>query len=136
MSASYQVDVVAADRMVWEGQSTQVVATTTEGEVGILAGHIPFIGALVPGSVQITAEDGRTEVIAVDGGFLSVSLERVAVISPYAQLAEEISLDKAQRELREVEALLDAGDISLETERRLHRAQAQVSAASRGKPTI
>jgi len=133
MAESFQVDVVAADRMVWEGRATQVVATTVDGEVGILAGHIPFIGALVPGSVEVTAEDGRRETIALDGGFLSVSLERVAVISPYAQLAGEISLSEAEHELREVQALRDQGDISLETERRFHRAVAQVRAASRGR---
>jgi F-type H+-transporting ATPase subunit epsilon len=131
MAESFPVEVVAADRMVWEGQAVQVIALTTEGEVGILAGHIPLIATLAPGSAEITAESGDRAVIAVDGGFLSVAMDRVAIISPYAQLADEISLDEAERALRDAQGKRDAGDNSLDTERQFHRAVAQVKAARR-----
>jgi F-type H+-transporting ATPase subunit epsilon len=131
MAESFPVEVVAADRMVWEGRAIQVIATTTEGEIGILAGHIPLIATLAPGSAEVMAEDGRGYVIAVDGGFLSVAMEKTAIISPYAQLADEITLAEAEKALREAQAAREAGDNSLETERQFHRAVAQVKAASR-----
>ncbi|MDR0417283.1 MAG: F0F1 ATP synthase subunit epsilon [Propionibacteriaceae bacterium] len=145
MADTFRVEVVAADRLVWEGEATQVVATTTEGEIGILAHHIPLIAVLAGGAVDgapaaaraeagpvvVTTADGRSEVIAVDGGFLSVERDRTAVISPYAQLAREISLSQAQADLRAAQAKREAGDSSAETMRDYHRAIAQVKAASR-----
>jgi F-type H+-transporting ATPase subunit epsilon len=131
MADTFQVEVVAADRTVWEGEATQVVATTVEGEIGILAHHIPLLAALAPGRAEITTVDGRREVIAVDGGFLSVELDRTAIISPYAQLAAEISLAEAETALRAAQAKRDTGDQSLETKRDYDRAIAQVKAATR-----
>ncbi|MDR1807181.1 MAG: F0F1 ATP synthase subunit epsilon [Propionibacteriaceae bacterium] len=129
MAESFPVDVVAADREVWIGRATQVIATTTEGEIGILAGHIPTIATLAPGSAEITTEDGGREVIAVDGGFLSVSATQVAIISPYAQLAQELSLPAAEKALRDAAAKREEGDNSLDTQRQFNRALAQVKAA-------
>jgi F-type H+-transporting ATPase subunit epsilon len=43
------VSVVSADREVWSGVAKQVVARTTEGEIGILPGHEPLLGILSAG---------------------------------------------------------------------------------------
>ncbi|HLS32508.1 MAG TPA: F0F1 ATP synthase subunit epsilon, partial [Brevibacterium sp.] len=42
--AALTVVVVSADREVWNGEATRVVARTTEGEIGVLAGHEPLMG--------------------------------------------------------------------------------------------
>ncbi|MDR1449024.1 MAG: F0F1 ATP synthase subunit epsilon [Propionibacteriaceae bacterium] len=147
MAETFHVEVVAASQSVWEGEATQLTATTTEGEIGILARHGPLLAMLAggdtaaglknaalgrePGPVVVTTADGRSEVIAVDGGFLAVESDRTAVISPYAQLAEEISLDEAQANLRRAQAKRDGGDNSPQTLRDYHRAIAQVKAVSR-----
>jgi F-type H+-transporting ATPase subunit epsilon len=44
-----QVTVVSATAEVWSGEATMVVARTTEGEIGILAGHEPTLGVLAEG---------------------------------------------------------------------------------------
>lgn len=75
-----KVNVVAADREVWSGTAKQVTARTTEGELGILAGHQPILAALEPGEVRIAATNG--EVVAkVDGGFLSMEHNTVAIVA-------------------------------------------------------
>jgi len=48
-------------------------------------------------------------------------------------LADEVSLDEAKDEERAAQAARDAGDNSVETLRRLHRARAQVKAAQRAR---
>ena len=52
-----QVELVAADRKVWEGEADMVVARTVDGELGILPGHTPLLGVLVEGEVRIKAAD-------------------------------------------------------------------------------
>ena len=76
-----QVELVAADRTVWSGQATRVIARTTEGDVGILAHHSPLLSVLVQGVVEIHAEDGDDLVVAIDGGFLSVAANRVSILT-------------------------------------------------------
>ena len=53
------VELVAADRKVWEGEAAQVSARTMEGELGILPGHTPLLGILVEGEVRIESTSGQ-----------------------------------------------------------------------------
>ena len=48
-STPLRVEVVSAQGLIWEGDAVQVIARTTEGDIGILANHEPFMGILVPG---------------------------------------------------------------------------------------
>ena len=125
------VEVVCADGRVWEGEATQVTARTTEGDVGILARHEPFLAALVPGAVEVITVQGEREIMAVDGGFVSVADNRVSVIAQYAKIAQEISLEGAEKELREAEKALNEGETDEATRRHFNRASAQVKAAQK-----
>ena len=71
MAEPMQVEVVCADRVVWSGKSSNIIAKTVEGDIGILPGHEPVLAVLVPGAVEIFSEDGPREIVAVDGGFSS-----------------------------------------------------------------
>lgn len=94
-----EVTLVAADRIVWSGEASLVVARTTEGEVGILRDHAPVLSVLVESGVEIeTAESGRMYAV-VDGGFLSVANNQVSILSGHAQLADEINVEEARRDL-------------------------------------
>lgn len=93
------VEVVAADRRVWEGSASIVVAKTPEGEIGIMAGHEPVLGLLVTGPVTVRTSDGQSVVAAVDSGFLSVSEDHVAVLAELAELADEIDVAAVEAEL-------------------------------------
>ncbi len=134
MAEPMQVEVVSADRVVWSGESTNVIAKTTDGEIGILPGHAPVLAVLQPSAVVIFCEDGKKrEVVAVDGGFVSVSQGRVSILSEYAQLADEVSIGQAERELAEAQRVLDTGDATDEDHRRYDRAAAQLRAAQKAQ---
>ncbi len=133
MADPMQVEVVAADRVVWSGTSPNIIAKTVAGEIGILPGHSPVLGVLLPSAVTIFCEDGRRETIAVDGGFISVSRGRVSILSEYARLAGELSLAEAERELAEAQRILDTGDATDEDHRRYDRANAQLRAAQKAQ---
>lgn len=124
-----QVVVVSADQVVWEGEADQIVARTSEGDIGILPNHSPVLAVLVPCGVEVFSTEGSREVVAVDGGFISVDHGRVSILSEYARMANEISLDEAERELADAEKRLDDGDQDDETRKRFLRASAQVRAA-------
>ncbi len=133
MAEPMQVEVVAADRVVWSGESSNIIAKTVEGEIGILPGHEPVLGVLVPSAVVIFDESGGREVVAVDGGFISMSQGRVSILSEYARMAGETSVSEAEKELAEAERVLDTGDGDDEDRKRLLRATAQLRAAQKAQ---
>ena len=53
-----KVSLLATDRAVWQGQASSVVLRTLDGELGILAGHVPMLSSLAVGPLFITAESG------------------------------------------------------------------------------
>ncbi|MBO1755890.1 MULTISPECIES: F0F1 ATP synthase subunit epsilon [Allobranchiibius] len=79
--APLDVQLVAADRLVWEGEANGVSARTTEGELGILPGHAPLLSVLVDGEVRIDPADGQRRVAKIDGGFVSVDNDKVTVVA-------------------------------------------------------
>ena len=86
--SSLQVELVAADRRVWEGEASLVVARTLEGELGVMPGHTPLLGVLAEGQVRITTSSGVIAV-DVDGGFLSVDHDRVTLVTESADVTSE-----------------------------------------------
>ena len=75
------VELVAADRKVWEGTARMVSARSIDGELGILPGHTPLLGVLVTGEVRIQPTGGAVEKVTIDGGFLSVDHDRVVIVA-------------------------------------------------------
>lgn len=80
------VTVVAASGEIWSGQATMVVARTTEGEIGVLAGHQPTLGVLSSGEVRISAANGERVVAKAEDGFLSVDNNQVTVVAGTAEI--------------------------------------------------
>jgi F-type H+-transporting ATPase subunit epsilon len=131
MADPMQVEVVSADKVVWSGPAVNIIARTVDGDIGILAGHSPVLAVLVPGAVEIVAADGSREIMAVDGGFISVAQARVYILSEYARMADEVTVAAAEKELAEAQARLDAGEQDEETRKHYLRATAQLKAAQR-----
>jgi F-type H+-transporting ATPase subunit epsilon len=85
-SAALNVSVVSADRQVWTGEATMVVARTVEGEIGILVGHEPLLAILSSGEVRVTLADGSKIVAQADDGFLSVANDEITIVAGKAEL--------------------------------------------------
>ena len=100
--SSLAVELVSAERRVWSGEASMVLARTTEGELGILPNHAPLLGILVNGVVTIRVADGSVETAAVHGGFLSVANNRVSILAEVAELGSEIDSHRAREALARV----------------------------------
>lgn len=127
--SAMRVDVVAANRLVWEGEGVNVICRTSEGDIGILPGHEPVLAALVPCAATVVTADGKQEIFALDGGFVAVANNEVSLLAQYATRSHEVTLDEAQRNVSALEKVLDTGEASADDVHRYHLAQAQVKAA-------
>lgn len=102
--ADLSVSVVSAERALWSGEAKSIVAKTPEGEIGILAGHEPVLALLLGGPLRIEKTDGSKLLVAIHGGFFSVSDNTVQVLAEVAELGEDIDLDRAKAALARAQA--------------------------------
>ncbi len=84
--AELKVSVVSADREVWSGTATQVVAKTVIGEIGILAGHEPVLAILAPGEVRVTEPTGNIVRAHTEEGFFSMQADTVTIVAGVVEL--------------------------------------------------
>ena len=122
------VEVVSPERILWQGNADMVTARTLEGgDISFLTGHTPFVGALAIGAVTIRPPEGGDDVkLAVHGGFVEVSHDRVSILSDVAELAEHIDVSRAEEALRRAESEL-VGDGSDEAEAARRRADVRLT---------
>ena len=121
-----QVELVAADRTVWSGQATMVVAKTAEGDIGVLRNHMPVLSLLVDGVVEIEPVGGDRLFAAVEGGFLSVANNRVSILSQFAAMSSEIDVAAARADLEDAQSSSDD-----DGDERVKRAEARIRAVER-----
>lgn len=97
---SFAVEFVSPEHSLYSGEGTQVVARTRGGgEIAFLAGHEPFIGSLQVSEVRVTESSGTVQSFAVRSGFVSVSSDKVTVLSDEAISRADIDAAAARADL-------------------------------------
>lgn len=123
--ATMHTELVSVERALWAGDAKAVFGRTTEGELGILPGHVNLLGEIDPGwPIRIQRENEPELVVAVHGGFLSVNADGVAVLAETAEFAEDIDVERARAALASAES-----DSGYEAEAAKTRALARLRAA-------
>ncbi len=97
--ATFPTSLITPERILLEEEVQAVFMRTDGGDVAFMPGHTPLIGAIVPGAVRFQREDGTEERAAVHGGFVQVERDHINVLSPVAERAEDIDVDRARRAL-------------------------------------
>jgi F-type H+-transporting ATPase subunit epsilon len=136
------VEVVTAERELYNGEADMVSAPGTEGRLGILPRHAPLLTTLAPGALRITLQ-GAEEDIFVAGGFLEVSNNGVAVLADAAEHADEIdearaeeARRRAQERLAEVESNTERADMEAQLQRAINRLRVAELARRSGRRRI
>jgi F-type H+-transporting ATPase subunit epsilon len=104
MAAPFPASIVTPERVLVEDEEVEaVVLRTDDGDATFLAHHSDLVGAVVPGVCRLQRAGGDEHRVAVHGGFVQVGGNRVTVLAPLAELAEEIDVERARRALDEAE---------------------------------
>ena len=112
-----QVNIVTPDGPVYDSEVTMVVAKTTSGEIGVLAGHIPMVAPLAISAVKLKKQDGSEEVVAINGGFIEVRPEKISILAPAAEVATNIDITRAKAALTRAEQRLQAKNDEIDFKR-------------------
>lgn len=101
--ATFNLTIVSAEKKIFEGVVKSVQVTGLEGELGILAGHMPLLTGIKPGIVKFTLENNQEEVIYVSGGFLEVQPNVVTVLADVAIRGSELDQERILNAKRKAE---------------------------------
>ena len=78
---TFQLTISSPDGHLFQGEATQLILRGVEGDLAVLAGHIPFITAVGAGDCRITLSDGTEQIGHTDGGLLTVEQNNVTLLS-------------------------------------------------------
>lgn len=90
------LEVVTPEKVLVSQAVDTVVAPGTDGEFGILPGHVPFLSGIVPGELRYTMGQEK-EILAVTTGFAEISNDRVSILVDAAEKARDIDVERARR---------------------------------------
>jgi F-type H+-transporting ATPase subunit epsilon len=106
MAEKLHLKIVTPDRVLFDGLVDEVLLPGSEGQLGILPGHIPLLAMLRIGELMIKQGD-EWESFAILGGFVEVQKGGlVSVLADAAEHAEEIDELKALEAKKEAESVL------------------------------
>ena len=100
MSMTIHCDIVSAEQEIFSGLVESLVATGSQGELGVNYGHAPLLTDLVPGPIRIIKQNGEEEVYYVSGGYLEVQPGVVSILADTAIRADDVD-EAAAEEARQ-----------------------------------
>ncbi len=92
----FKIEIISPDRIFYQGAGTMLEYSTTEGEVGIYADHIPMTQIVAPGVMTLTLEDGSKKQAALMSGFVEILPEKITILAETIEWPEEINESRAQ----------------------------------------
>ena len=93
--ATIKLEIVSPDRVVYAADIDMLIARSTGGEIGILPKHIPLVTGLEPHAMKIHV-DAKEQLIAVAGGFMEVTPDKITVLATAAEEPIDIDINRAQ----------------------------------------
>ena len=120
----FNLKIITPEKTFFNGTTTQMIAKTTTGNVGILHGHVPYVANLVSSPMKIEVQ-GTLKEAAVSGGFIKVSPEEVIVVTNAIEWAEDIDVARAERSKLNAEERMKRNESQKEfdrAEKKLRRA--------------
>ena len=123
--AAFHLKVLTVDKEFFSGDVDRIVVRTTQGDVGILPNHVPYVAALGIGSLTIV-QNGERRVAAVSGGFVDVSADQTVVLARTCEWADEIDVARAREAAERAKAVLQRK----ESDREMDIAQVKLKKAT------
>jgi len=137
MAKLMELEVLSPAReLVSRDDVVYVLINTVNGGIGILANHAPLLAALKEGPLKIQKASGAITIAYLEGGFAEVKDNKIVILTPRAELAENIDVayyknlqQEARNRLENPDALTDIEH----TEKILRRAQARLKTVELAK---
>ena len=128
----FKLQIITPEKTFFDGETEQIIARTTVGDVGILNGHEPNCAALGIGQMRVMI-DGQFRRAATTGGIIKVSREKTVILVQACEWADEIDVNRAEHAKEVAEGRIKAAHSDNElrlAEAKLKRALNRIDAAN------
>ena len=78
---TFKLQIAAPDGMRYDGDAVQISVRGIEGDLAVMAGHIPFVTALKSGECRVYTDEKTVRRASCSGGMLMVSKDCVRLLS-------------------------------------------------------
>ncbi|WP_338973397.1 ATP synthase F1 subunit epsilon [Fusobacterium vincentii] len=113
--SSFNVSVVTQVKKILEQEAGYLRLRTSEGDIGILPNHAPFVAELSMGKMEIESlNKDRRNIYFLSGGFLEISNNQVTIIADEILPIEEIDIENEQTQVEELKKELEKLEIDEE----------------------
>jgi len=102
----FRLDIVSPERLVYSDEIDVLTVPTVQGEISILAHHIPLVTVIMPGEIRIK-KGSDIEYMTITGGFIQVAKNKVTILADTAEKAEEIDVQRAEKARERARKLLE-----------------------------
>ena len=126
--SSFKVSVVTQIKKVLEQEAGYLRLRTSEGDIGILPNHAPYVAELAMGKMEIESpEKDKRDVYFLSGGFIEFSNNQATVIADEILPIEKIDIETEQVKIEELKKLLEK--VSTEEEKKKLQKNLKISLA-------
>jgi len=113
MASEFYLEIITPERKFFEGYVEMLIVDSTDGQLGIMKGHIPMVAPVAIGSLKIK-QKGIWKEAAINVGFMEVTPNKTIILSHSVEWPEEIdekraqeALERAQERLRQKRSLTE-----------------------------
>lgn len=128
----FKLEIITPEKIFFDGETEHLIARTSEGDVGILHGHTPYVANLVSGPVKVKMTDGSFRRAAVSEGVIKASPDGVVILANAVEWSDEIDVERAKRSVEDAKRRIKENKSQREfdlAEQKLKRALNRISVA-------
>ena len=127
-TSTFEAEVLTPEGEVFSGELVQVSTRTAEGEIGILARHVPMVGRLVPAELRLHKSGSEVERYAQGEGWLEVFANHVRVLIAEAIPPDRLDVAELRAKLEDAEARVSDAEEGSAAEEQAERERARAEA--------
>ena len=105
MAKTFHLEIIATDRIFYQGECEHLVITAIDGLLGILPGHEPLVTSLPTGELKYMV-DGEWHYAAISEGFIQVMPDKAVILADSCELPEEIDIKRAEEARERAEEMM------------------------------
>ena len=125
---SFNVSVVTQVKKILEQEAGYLRLRTSEGDIGILPNHAPFVAELSMGKMEIESPNkDKRDIYFLSGGFLEISNNQATIIDDKIFPIEEIDIESEQTLVENLKKELEK--VSTEEEKKKLQKKLKISLA-------
>lgn len=100
------LSIITPEKVVYNDEVSEVIAPTVSGEIAILPNHINLLAQVNPGEL-IIKKGSTQQYLAITGGFLEISNNKISILADYAIKAQDIQIALATEAKKRAEKIMN-----------------------------